>query len=160
MNKLLGAGVILILIAMAFIISRDHDSQPRSPEVTNPSKEYLLINDKKIEVEVARTSFDREQGLSGRQSLAADSGMLFVFEQPGRHGFWMKETYIPLDFIWIRDGKITEITPNVPTQLNVPLSQLKSYLPAEPVDWMLEVNAGFAAKHGIKVGDSVSLTNN
>lgn len=108
------------------------------------------INGHIVNVEIAETSKQRELGLSGRQSLASDAGMLFVFEEPDRYGFWMKDMNFPLDFIWIKDSKVIEITSNVPeTNLNI-------YKPKEAVDKVLEVNAGWASKNQINIGDSIS----
>lgn len=104
----------------------------------------------RVYVEVAATPATRAQGLSGHAPLAADEGMLFIFEQPGLHGFWMKDMLFPLDFLWIRDGVLVDLTPDVPAP--VPGQPLPSYFPREPVDAMLEVPAGFARQHGLKLG--------
>ncbi|MBX4191487.1 MAG: DUF192 domain-containing protein [Candidatus Doudnabacteria bacterium] len=150
MNKPLK--IVLIIIAMAFV-SAGCDSK-----LTTTTKNGILtINSVKIPVSIADDDPTREKGLSGQQSLPSDSGMIFIFQKEDKHGFWMKETNFPLDFIWIKDNKVTEITADVPTQLFVTENKLKVYTPKEPIDWMLEVNAGFAAKKGIKVGDSVRL---
>ncbi len=79
--------------------------------------------------------------------------MLFVFDRPGRHGFWMKGMNFPLDFIWINGGRVAQITENVPAPKNgeAPLS----LAPQVEVDTVLEVNGGFAGKYQIKVGDKV-----
>lgn len=108
----------------------------------------LRVGETKIKVEVRDTEAERARGLSGRESLGEDEGMLFVFEKPGIHGFWMKEMKFGLDFIWIRDNKVIEVTENVGVE-RMDIS------PFEAVDKVLEVNSGFAAKHSIKVGDSV-----
>ena len=110
--------------------------------------ERLKIGDKKIRVEVRDTEAERAQGLSGRESLGEDEGMLFVFEKPGIYGFWMKEMKFGLDFIWIRDNKVMEVMENVGVER-------MDIQPHEAVDQVLEVNSGFVAKHSIKVGDSV-----
>jgi uncharacterized membrane protein (UPF0127 family) len=117
----------------------------------------LTIGNKNLTIEIAQTPDERSKGLSNRDSLPENHGMLFDFETSGRHGFWMKDTRFPLDFIWIMDGKVIEITPNVQPQLGVPDQQLITYLPDQPVDMVLEVNAGWVAKNGIKIGDSVII---
>ena len=76
--------------------------------------------------------------------------MLFVFPQPAQHSFWMKDMNFPLDFIWIRNSRVTQVSTHVPaTQPPVTLA------PDQPIDQVLEVNAGFIEKYGIKVGDAV-----
>ena len=125
----------------------------------------LKINDYKIQVEVADTQEKRSKGLGGRETLATDSGMLFVFEREDKYPFWMKGLKFPLDFVWIKDTKVVDITENVPViperaytvappniDPNIPIYQSK-----EPIDKLLEVNAGFVAQHEIKIGDTVSI---
>ncbi len=103
-----------------------------------------------IDIEIVDTAAKRIQGLSNRTSLADQSGMLFIFPQPGRHSFWMKDMNFPLDFIWIRSGRVVQISTNVPaTQPAVTLT------PDSLVDQVLEIPAGFIDKNGIKVGDEV-----
>lgn len=148
----------LILITMAFIAAGCNPAPTsNNPPTQELKKGTVHIGNKSFPVEIADNDDTREQGLSDREILAADAGMIFIFPQPGPHGFWMKNTNFPLDFIWVRDGKVTEISSDVPTQLGVTERELKVYKPKEPIDWMIEVNAGFAAKKGINVGDNVRL---
>jgi hypothetical protein len=65
----------------------------------------LFIKDREIRVEVARTPEERAQGLMGRERLGKDDGMLFLFEVEDRHGFWMKNTLIPLSIAFIEIGR-------------------------------------------------------
>jgi uncharacterized membrane protein (UPF0127 family) len=120
--------------------------QPTASDLQN-----FRIGEHSLQVEVANTEAAREQGLSNRESLAPDSGMLFVFETPGQYAFWMKDMKFPLDFVWIRDGRVVEVTSNVPVERGVEAAQLKNYRPAEEIDSMLELNAGWAAAHSIQV---------
>ena len=64
----------------------------------------LIVGDQRIQVEVVATPAARQRGLMGRTHLAADSGMLFVFEAPGRHCFWMRDTPLPLTIAFLDDG--------------------------------------------------------
>ena len=107
-------------------------------------------------VEVADNNWSRAQGLSGRENLAKDRGMLFVFDEPGRHAFWMKGMNFSLDLIWINNGVVVDVTGNAP-----PLSlssQNILYKPKEPANMVLEINAGEAARSGINIGDVVTIT--
>ena len=75
--------------------------------------------------------------------------MLFIFDRPGRYAFWMKGMKFPLDFVWILGGEVIEIRANVGVEeLDV--------RPSQPVDMILEVNSGFAARNNLKIGDKVS----
>ncbi len=119
----------------------------------------MIIGNNKLEVELAQTEAERSLGLSGRDSLPDRSGMLFTFDTPGYYGFWMKDMKFPLDFIWIRQGKVVQVTPNIPTELGVSDDSLKVYKPDEVIDQVLEVNAGWTLKYGVKPGDAANLTN-
>jgi uncharacterized protein len=103
-------------------------------------------------VEVAATPEQQERGLMFRKSLAGDRGMIFPYDPPSDVSFWMKNTLIPLDIIFIRaDGTIVRITHAKSLDL--------SPLPAgEPVAAVLEIRGGRAAELGIKEGDVASWT--
>jgi len=104
----------------------------------------------RFDIEVAATEAAREYGLMCRPAMTDHHGMLFEFEQPAEQTFWMKNTYIPLDIIYIgADGKIVSISRNAKPFDQTPLP---SYGPAKAV---LEINGGLAAKLGIEPGDQV-----
>jgi uncharacterized protein len=101
-------------------------------------------------VEVARNDADRAQGLMFRRSMPADQGMLFDFGRVEPVAMWMQNTYLPLDMLFIRaDGTIARIAANTE-----PLST-RTIPSGEPVLAVLELNAGTAAKLGVKPGDRV-----
>jgi uncharacterized membrane protein (UPF0127 family) len=104
-----------------------------------------------LSVEIADNEFRRRKGLMFRQTLPRNAGMLFVFEYEQRLSFWMKNTYIPLDMIFIRgDGRIHRIAEHTE-----PLSE--KMVPSNgPVRGVLEVIAGTARKLGIAPGDRVA----
>ncbi len=105
-----------------------------------------------FKVEIAQTEPERSQGLMFRQRLAADAGMLFDFGEEQSVAFWMQNTLIPLDMVFIRrDGRIVNIA-----QRTIPLST-DTIPSAEPVRFVLEVIGGTAARLGIKAGDRVTL---
>ncbi len=101
-------------------------------------------------VEIAADEAAREHGLMDRKKMAADHGMLFEFQQRGPVTFWMKNTYLPLDMLFIdEDGSVRAIKENA-----TPMSQ--TLIPSgEPVVGVLELNAGQAARIGAKPGDKV-----
>lgn len=103
-----------------------------------------------FQVEVADTNETRAQGLMFRTEMAADAGMLFDFKTEQLVYFWMKNTYLPLDMIFIRaNGTVARIEANT-----VPLSE-RSVPSGSPVRYVLEINAGRAAQIGLKPGDVV-----
>ena len=101
-------------------------------------------------VEMARNDAEREKGLMYRRFMPADRGMLFDFKREAPVMFWMKNTYIPLDMIFISHaGRVTHIVANAE-----PFSL--ATIPSDgPCYGVLEVNAGIAASIGLKVGDMV-----
>lgn len=130
---------------------------PAVVETVKPDSPYVEINNVKIPVEVVRTQAEVEKGLSGRASLDAESGMLFVFAKPDYYRFWMPDMNFPIDIIWIKDDRIVEISPNVSNKFDP--KNPKFYTPPQPADRVLEVNAGFAKNKNIKVNDVVIFNN-
>ena len=101
-------------------------------------------------VEIADTPDKRSQGLMFRKSMAEDAGMLFTFERDQIASFWMKNTEIPLDMLFIsRDGRIADLHRNAQPH------SLRSIRSKMPVFAVLEINAGLTARLGIRVGDRV-----
>jgi uncharacterized membrane protein (UPF0127 family) len=103
-------------------------------------------------VELALTSAEHERGLMFREHLADDAGMLFVFERPSQQTFWMKNTLIPLDMIFIRsDRRILGIVANAEPQTLNP-----RFVPGAS-QFVLEIRGGLAAERGLGAGDLVEL---
>ena len=107
-----------------------------------------------VRVEVARTPEQTQRGLMFRERLDADAGMVFLFENDDDHTFWMKNTPLPLDMIFItRDLAVAGVVENT-----TPFStQTRSC--GQQSRYVLEVNAGFAAQHGITAGTKVTFVN-
>lgn len=106
----------------------------------------------RVRVELAQTPEQRQRGLMYRKQLAPDAGMLFIFERPQHNVFWMHNTYLPLDMIFITpEWKVLGIVENATPQTDTPrqVPGLSSFV--------LEVNAGFSRQHGIAAGANVRL---
>jgi uncharacterized membrane protein (UPF0127 family) len=115
----------------------------------------LNINSSNFIVELALEPSEWERGLMFRKSIPDDYGMLFVFTEEDYQWFWMKNTYIPLDIIWInRDKKIVYIAENCKPCIKEPCS---SYGTEIPVLYVLELKAGSVKKHNIKTGETVDF---
>jgi hypothetical protein len=125
--------------------------------ISDAVSQYLLkiplyIKSKEIRVEVAKTPEERGKGLMGRKHLGKDEGMLFIFETEDYHGFWMKDTLIPLSIAFIdREGCIVKITDMKPLML-------ESHSPPKPILYSLEMNKGWFSENGIKAGDIVKFS--
>lgn len=101
---------------------------------------------------MAKTPEERARGLMERKHLGKDEGMLFIFEREDHHGFWMKNTLVPLSIAFIdREGRIVRIATMEPLTL-------ESHDPPKPVLYALEMNKGWFAANGIKVGDIVRFS--
>jgi hypothetical protein len=104
-------------------------------------------------VELARTPEEQAQGLMYRESLPPHAGMIFLFTDGGAHRFWMKNTMIPLDIVWLDpQGKVIFVSSNTPPCKSDPCP---SYGPQTPAPTVLEIAGGLAAKEGIVVGATV-----
>jgi uncharacterized membrane protein (UPF0127 family) len=118
----------------------------------------VVVKDTTINVRIATTDAEHQHGLSGVQNLPSDEGMLFVFATKTQPPFWMKDMLIPLDFIWVRDGKVSQLTKNVQAPVfGTPDYKLQLIIPNDLIDQVIEVNAGFVDLHKIAVGDSVTI---
>lgn len=115
----------------------------------------VTIGETVIPVELATTTAAREKGLSGRVSLAPDKGMLFVFEKAAIYRFWMPDMHFPLDMIWIDQGRVVDISADVPITFDP--RNPRFYSPRKPARYVLEVNAGFSARNNIKTGDAIAF---
>ena len=149
-----------ILAVIAFIVLVGYFyKNPQKLSIQTPLKN-IKIAEINIPVEIADTDEKRTKGLSGKSSLDEKSGMLFVFEKKGIIPiFWMKDMLIPIDMIWIREGKVVKIDKNVPAPVaGTPDSKLVNYSPGTPIDYVLEVKGGFWDKFKIKTGDSADLS--
>jgi uncharacterized membrane protein (UPF0127 family) len=156
-------GVIIFIAAIGFFTKNPNTLNlilgGKPTPTAGPVAKTLTVGNKKVNIEVADTNDSRIKGLSGRESLGKDSGMLFVFDtKQVNFSFWMKDMLIPLDIVWVSNNKVIKIDKNVPFYpLGTPDNQLKTYNPGQPFDYVLEVNSGFTTTNNIKVGDPVTL---
>jgi len=107
-----------------------------------------------IKAEIANTTLKRIRGLMFRKNLPEDQGMLFVFNQDGFHGIWMMNMSFPIDIVWVNEEKkVVDVVRDVqPCKLLCP-----SYRPKEKARYVLEVNANFTEKHGVKIGSELDF---
>lgn len=109
-----------------------------------PKTKELCYNDHCFEIEVADSTYERSKGLMFRKNLDEDKGMLFVFPEYGDHSFWMKNTWIPLDIIWInKEKEVVYIHPNAKTCRQYSCPSIDS---PERAKYVLELNGGIAEK--------------
>ena len=132
---------------------------PQPTETPLPDAPLVRIGDALYVVDLAVTPEERAQGLSGRSSMDAERGMLFVYDEDGPRTFWMPDMHFPLDMVWIRaDCTVAGVTADVPNPpLDTPRDQLTLYPSAGMVRFILELNAGQAAASGIEAGGAVKF---
>lgn len=126
--------------------------QTAARELT-PERMTIQIGNLPLKVFVADTPELRTQGLSGARSLLPGTGMLFMFNEVGDYGFWMKDMNFDIDIIWInKNMKVIGIEKNISKD-----SYPKLYTPPAPILYALEVPAGFSDSQRIKVGNRLSV---
>jgi uncharacterized membrane protein (UPF0127 family) len=118
----------------------------------------VRVGDAVVLAEVADDETERARGLSGRARLGRDAGMYFVLPTDSPR-FWMKGMRFGLDIVWIRRGRVVEVTAQVPPPRDgTPDSALPLYSPPRPANRALEVKAGWAKRNGVRAGDRVRVT--
>ena len=142
---------LLLMLALA-CTQRSAPAPATTTPTTDAAAPRIILPDHfAVIVEVASDDPTREQGLMYRDHMAEDRGMIFLFPQVGEYPFWMKNTYIPLDMLWIdSDHRIVHIAHDVPPCKADPCP---NYPPNAKAASVLELAAGVAAKHHLKDGD-------
>jgi uncharacterized membrane protein (UPF0127 family) len=139
----IGVLVFLLILMLAFLGGKENHSSE------------ACFGEKCFSIELALTSGEREVGLMNRAQMDADKGMLFVFENEGVYPFWMKNTLIPLDMIWIdSDYHVVYIERNA---LPCTSDPCPVFNPGKKAKYVLEINGGLTDKTGIKEGDLVAI---
>ncbi len=155
MGKMHCVGIVLSLLMLLALLGGCGVPQ------TNSTQEAIVRigGETTYTVDVAGTPEERQQGLSGRPTMAEDVGMLFIFEEERPLHFWMKDMHFPLDIIWI-DGQceLVGVSAEVPT---APPDAESADIPRAnspfPALYVLEVNAGEWAGNGMSAGDPVQF---
>lgn len=143
--------IILLLLSLAFIFFVFYSGLQKA-KITPVSFPQHNLN---IQAEIAKNPYQLTKGLMFRKSLDENKGMLFIFPSESYQSFWMKNTKIPLDIIFIsKDKKIVDIKENF-----LPCQQTfcPSYKSSSPAKYVLEVNADFVQKNKILIGEEVSF---
>ncbi len=164
---LLAVLLAAIIAVVAFYTKQDmktpvNQNQPEKIDIPfNKQGELVFLNQQSsdtlaiIGIEVADNDQRRARGLMYRSSLPADGGMLFIFDTEEMQSFWMKNTYISLDMLFVNtDKEIVTIHANT-----TPMREW-SYASTKPALYVLEVNAGFCNQHGVSEGDKIDYVLN
>jgi len=159
-KKIVYAAGALILVAVflfIYIIPNLTSATPDETEYTFMKEGTLTFTDSlnhpitKIDLEISSSDYDTQLGLMFRKSMEMNQGMLFIFPELEIRSFWMRNTYISLDMIFVNaDKKIVTI------HKNTKILSDQSYSSSEPAQYVVEVSAGFADKYALKYGDKIS----
>jgi len=153
MKKIKNIDVKTKLIALIFLLSL---ISIYNYFATSSRSSSVSIKDTTFNIDIAKTEEEKSRGLGDIKRIPDNQGMLFVFDRPGQHGFWMWGMEFPLDIIFINGDRVVGVYENLPVldpdESNPPIwgKQLVS-------DRVLEINAGLAKKYDIKVGDKVKF---
>ncbi len=145
--------VALAVLSVSLLVTDSSHAQSNKPMLLPPDAEQLTIEARggtaEFTIEVADDETERARGLMFRRDFPADRGMLFVFDNTAQRGFWMRNTPLPLDLLFISEsGRVVAI------RKGVPFSEA-TISPIYPVRFVLELNEGTAALLGIKIGARV-----
>jgi len=154
------AGTLLALFAALLLLPALLPAQRAMGQAAQPAmaKAEATIHGTVFQVDVADTPGLQAKGLGGRRRLGPTDGMLFVYTEKERHTFWMKGMYIPIDIIWLDNGRVVYIAHDVPPPpRGMPEEQLPTYQPGEPANLVLEIAAGRAKALGLEVGQKISF---
>ena len=145
-NLLFVSCFILFLFTLNMVLQKAHE---RAGSVST-----VNIGGTTVSVDIASTKATRERGLSGRLALAPNTGLLFIFDQDGMWGFWMKDMLFSIDIIWTdAAGRVVTVAPNLSPQ-----TYPQVFYPTAPAHYALEVPAGFAAAHSIQEGSMMNVS--
>ncbi len=150
-NKILIVILVIAVLAAAFLIF--NQQKIRKEDLL----EITLVNSAGKEIKIFAETADNEteltKGLSGREKIPEDRGMLFIFPQEGILTFWMKDMKFPLDMIFL-DSQFVIVDINENAQPCKTIQNCKIYFSKKPAKYVLEVNAGIVKKNNLKTGDN------
>lgn len=144
-----GLLVAALLAAVAILISLTHPSEKLATVYLGPER---------FELEIASSPEAVSRGLGYRDRIPANGGMLFLFDRPDRHTFWMKGMRFPIDIIWLRGDTIVFIQADAPPPSpGRPDEALSRYVPSEPADRVIELRAGTVRSLGLQPGQRARI---
>lgn len=121
-----------------------------------PRAEVELVG-QKVTVWVAKTPARLYKGLGGKNSLQENQGMLLVFGKMGKHGIVMRDMEFPIDIVWLSNGVVVDIAPNIQIEPDVLEDKLIRYYPRKEANSVLELPAGWAERNVVKIGDGLKV---
>lgn len=154
--------IVLLVFGQGFtsssFVNKKNTDKQTSPAAKLEDQIQIKIKDFEITAAVADSPDEHKKGLSGREEIPLDWGMLFVFSESKPHIIWMKDMEFAIDVVWIgADKKIVDIAENVPPEPHKKDNQLTRYTPRNSAKYILEYNAGLSSLNNIQIGDTVEF---
>lgn len=141
--------VLILLFALIILISGGVFYFLKIEKNKNIDDNVISLGSCNIDVEIVSTEELMKKGLSNRDSLCENCGMLFVFDKEEHHFFWMKDMRFPIDIIWLRNNKVVDISQDISHKSK------SSHSSKEKVDKVLELNANAVTRCEIEIGDKL-----
>jgi uncharacterized membrane protein (UPF0127 family) len=152
----LGLAVLCLAVVSAAVGSYQYfDSSPETPLDGNRTE--IFFEDHRFEVEIADTSEERARGLMNRESLGENSGMLFVYDEEENRSFWMKNTFIPLDIMFLDSNFEVINIEKADPEPNTSDDNLQRYKSDSSAQYVLEINQNRTEEIGLEEGSEMSL---
>lgn len=150
-NLLIFAVIFVIIIVLAYLSFG-------TLQQTGKTEKTADIKGNSIQLEISDNDPARIKGLSDRDSLPSNKGMLFIFPKAEIYQFWMKNMRFPIDIIYLNDDKVITIYDSVPAfESDKKTPNLTLYSPKQPSNRVLELNAGKAKEFGLQEGDTINF---
>ena len=146
-------GFLAVVAVLAAVFS--YRTSYKTPALPASPAQTAEFGGMSLRLEYATTEAERERGLSGRENIPDDYGMLFLFPKDDYYGFWMKDMLAPIDIFWLNsDRHVVSITKDIATS-----TYPNVFYPPVPVRYVLETAAGLARLNGIATGTPLRLKN-
>lgn len=155
MKKIIFIYVILIVAVVVLAIAQRNSFN----FLTFNRTATATVANQKFDVILAKSQDERIKGLSDRDKIPDNQGMLFVFDKKDKHGFWMKNMRFPIDIIYIDTNTIVDIVSNAQPPKDKNATNLPIYTPDKAANYVLEINSNLAKKYKFKTGDKVTFSN-
>jgi uncharacterized membrane protein (UPF0127 family) len=155
---LIAGALLLVVLAYGYRCGLQKSCGSSAIEHVVRGGKVITFPQGKVYAEVADTAASREQGLSGRKGLSDDEGMLFVFDTPGRYGFWMKDMLFSIDMVWInQDGVVVHLERNVSPDTYFKFNPPATFINGPEAKYVLELASGASEKYGVYLGTKVKI---
>lgn len=146
--------LLLIMTGAAFYFQKNGNRFPQLSEKTATA----TINNHRFNLFIAKTNKEKEVGLSEKNSIDNDQGMIFVFDKPDFYSFWMRNMKFSIDIIFVNKNRIVTISPDAnPSTDPSKTENLTIYKPEDPADTIIEIKGGLSSSYGFKKGQEVKI---